>query len=182
MDELITDIYSLIQQIRSNKDGSIVVSLICSFGFDTIYLDTSSNVYVFSKQSHVRKSLHELSEEELYEIACYLHDNYRILQSREVVLEFEDASSKLWAVEPVVIMSGEDAVGMIGVERVEQTEGGELLGIVFISPDKTYATLTMFNKEDEETISLAKLDLQAISTGILQYMNSLSTKFKNDEA
>lgn len=178
--ELKEDIKEFLRLIRPNEDGSIVVTLICSFGFDTIYIDTSSDVFVFSKLSHVRKSLDELSEDELTEIAYYLQDNYKVLQSRENVLEFEDASKKLWEVEPVVIMSGEDALGMIGIEKIEQTEGGELLGVVFISPDKTYATLTMFNREDKESVQLAMKDMQALAVGISKFPIPNLTKFLKD--
>jgi len=154
-----------------NSSGEIILPTGLQM-FDTLYVDNIGHWWVVSQSTKERKKLESVSLSELYAILCYLDANKHTVACREKLIEFDAVEQKRWLLEPEEIKNGEDVVGMVGVEIVEALEEGEQLrSIIFISPDGTYSTLTMFGSGDFGEGIAAGEDLLCIA-------NYLSSNYK----
>lgn len=163
---LLNEIAGVFNQFEKNGNNRCILDYSVDV-YDTLYLEETGEPFVFSQKETKKLPISELTESELYDIYAFLDANKHTARTRETLIELEDVADKSWYKEPEEIRNGDDVVGMIGI-AVEETidENKALLSVIFISPDGTYSTLTMFGSDSEEERKLAFQDLRAIAQWI----------------
>ena len=168
----INGIMELLGSFKENKRGEFITDIPIGTLPCTMYVN-SDGAFMFMKEEGEEQKkypLTELDEEKLFDIYVHLDANKYTLTSREAVIEHEEVTEKQWLKEPIDI-KGEDGevIGLIGV-AVEETVGEDrLCRVIFISPDKTWSTLTMFNDHDPDAVEVAKRDLISIADTLINY-------------
>lgn len=118
-------------------------------------------------------ALHELKEAELYDIFRFLdvHRKAGLPKSREFIVEAEVWEQMDWVEPPQKIMgAGEVLIGLIGTRYYEKKDIGSTLAVVFISPDNSWTTLTMYQEGDEQSEKTAESDMLKISDILAVYL------------
>ena len=69
--------------------------------------------------------------------------------------------------------SGKVPLGKLGVAIESKSDAGEQLAVVFISPDGTWATLTMYDKCLNDEVQVAKDDLKDIGLQLMKFADKL---------
>jgi hypothetical protein len=133
-------------------------------------------VIVFTPDGKEIKKWEDLSDEVLYAIFCFLDTAQKL--SPEVVENFVQlgsAEEKTWHIEPIDIVDGSGKVplGKLGVAIESKSDAGEQLAVVFISPDGTWATLTMYDKCLNDEVQVAKDDLKDIGLQLMKFADKL---------
>lgn len=133
-------------------------------------------VIVFTPDGKEIKKWEDLSDEVLYAIFCFLDTAQKL--SPEVVENFVQlgsAEEKTWHIEPIDVVDGSGKVplGKLGVAIESKTDAGEQLAVVFISPDGTWATLTMYDKCLNDEVQVAKDDLKDIGLQLMKFADKL---------
>ena len=133
-------------------------------------------VIVFTPDGKEIKKWEDLSDEVLYAIFCFLDTAQKL--SPEVVENFVQlgsAEEKTWHIEPIDVVDGAGKVplGKLGVAIESKTDAGEQLAVVFISPDGTWATLTMYDKCLNDEVQVAKDDLKDIGLQLMKFADKL---------
>ncbi len=136
-----------------------------------------SSVVVFVKEGKKILKWDEVDEEMLYDIYCFLDTTQKLFPKvAESIIELGSADEKTWHIEPVDIIdpTGEISLGKLGVAIESKTDDGEQLAVVFISPDGTWATLTMYRKDffGGEVIT-AKNDLLCLGVALTNFVKKL---------
>lgn len=169
---ILQSIVSVFSGIRKNIKGLCILDYKVA-DFDTLYITEFDEVFVFSQKTTKLAPVLDLTEAQLYDIYAFLDANKHTAKSRESLLELDDVSNRRWYREPEEILNGEDTIGMVGIAYEEVlTDDLALLSVIFISPDGTYSTLTMFGSDGEEDIEVAKEDLRIIG----EFLQNLSNK------
>ena len=133
-------------------------------------------VIIFTPEGKEIKKWEDLSDEVLYDIFCFLDTAQKL--SPEVVENFVQlgsAEEKTWHIEPIDVVDGSGKVplGKLGVAIESKTDAGEQLAVVFISPDGTWATLTMYDKCLNDEVQVAKDDLKDIGLQLMKFADKL---------
>ena len=133
-------------------------------------------VIVFTPDGKEIRKWEDLSDEVLYDIFCFLDTAQKL--SPEVVenfVELGSAEEKTWHIEPIDVVDGTGKVplGKLGVAIESKTDAGEQLAVVFISPDGTWATLTMYDKCLNDEVQVAKDDLKDIGLQLMKFADKL---------
>lgn len=171
---LLNAISGVFNEMKKNGNNRIILDYSVDI-YDTLYLEETGELFVFSQKETKKLPISELGEDELHDIYSFLDANKHTARTRETLIELEDVTEKSWYKEPEEIKNGDEVVGMVGI-AVEETieEDKALLAVIFISPDGTYSTLTMFGSDSEEEKELAKSDLRVIG----EYLHNLSYKIE----
>lgn len=133
-------------------------------------------VIIFTPEGKEIKKWEDLSDEVLYDIFCFLDTAQKL--SPEVVENFVQlgsAEEKTWHIEPIDVVDGSGKVplGKLGVAIESKSDAGEQLAVVFISPDGTWATLTMYDKCLNDEVQVAKDDLKDIGLQLMKFADKL---------
>ena len=120
------------------------------------------------------KKWEELDDEMLYAVYCFVEVHAKMHPTiLEDMRELEPAEDKNWKIEPTPITAHDgQELGKIGVAIESNTEEKTECSVVYISPDGTWATLTMFNPSDESK-QVAIEDLKDVGLAILNFANRL---------
>lgn len=163
----------LMERLLVKPDGAIIMNT------PEHKLGLGRNEIIVFTQPDNRKELlrwDEVSEELLYDIFCFLDTAQKLLpEVVENFVEFGSAEEKTWHIEPVDIVDnlGKTPLGKIGVAIESKTDTGEQLAVVFISPDGTWATLTMYDKCLNDEVLVAKDDLKDIGLALTKFAEKL---------
>lgn len=150
------------EKIQRNGNDSIIIDIVVGL-YDTFYMEKSGECFVFNQKTAEKTPITELNTDTLYDLYGWLEGNWRTATSRDHLIELS-VTDKIWAKEPEEIRGVDDEViGLLGVAVEETIEGEELRAVVFISPDGSFATLTMFGSGDGQEKALAKTDLRTIA-------------------
>ena len=174
-EELMRDMVTMLRHSRPNAKGEMITECNELEEFDTFaYIE--GKLMMGSTESTALKLIKTMRYEDVFDIYLWLETNHRILTSRDSFVEL-DIEKMNWVVEPGEIKGGEDeTIGMIGVARVEKTEDKELCSVVFISPDGTFANLTMFGSDSLDERRLGYQDLDTIANYLLKNSHDLCLK------
>lgn len=139
---------------------------------NTLYLAENGDCFVYCNGKEEKKKLEDLTGDELHEIYVFLDANRHFIETRENLVEHEEADDKDWVVEPEDIKGADgELIGRIGIAVEEVVDGNRLLSAIFISVDGTWATLTMWGEGNEEECKVARVDIAKITFGIDKLMN-----------
>ena len=133
-------------------------------------------VIVFTPDGKEIRKWEDLSDEVLYDIFCFLDTAQKLSpEVAENFVELGSAEEKTWHIEPIDVVDGTGKVplGKLGVAIESKTDAGEQLAVVFISPDGTWATLTMYDKCLNDEVQVAKDDLKDIGLQIMKFADKL---------
>lgn len=171
--DLINNIYLIINKIleRYGVDSGFFSYNVG--GFDCLDCKAGGEICFKNTETKEAKPVESGSEDEQLNLLYWLMDNEKIL----VPTTSSEAKNPLtmeWAIEPEEIKMGEDVIGLIGVSVEETTEHGILHGVIFLSPDGSLSTLTMFGSGSNEEVETAKDDLEIIGGAILHFKRKLN--------
>ena len=164
MVEVLNAILGVAELIPKNENDRTIIKYNRIPGFDTLLFDERGEGFLFSQSSKKMQPIISFSEEQLYDMFELLDAGKHHLTSRATLIE-RNLDEKIWYIKPKEIKSGEETIGMIGVSIEEIVNDKELKSVVFISPDGSFSTLTMFDDFDNSK-ELAKDDLQKIGEAI----------------
>ena len=163
----------LMERLLVKPDGAIIMNT------TEHKLALGRNEIIIFTQPDGKKELlnwDEVGDELLYDIFCFLDTAQKL--SPEVVENFVQlgsAEEKTWHIEPIDVVDGTGKVplGKLGVAIESKTDAGEQLAVVFISPDGTWATLTMYDKCLNDEVQVAKEDLKDIGLQLMKFADKL---------
>lgn len=135
-----------------------------------------NNIVVFTDGGKTSLKWDEVNDEMLYAIFCFLDTAQKLSPKiAESIIELGSAEEKTWHIEPIDVVDGTGKVplGKLGVAIESKTDAGEQLAVVFISPDGTWATLTMYDKCLNDEVQVAKDDLKDIGLQLMKFADKL---------
>lgn len=116
----------------------------------------------------------DLDDDTLYAVYSFVEVHAKMHPTiLEDVRELEPAEDKNWKIEPKPILAHDgQELGKIGVAVESNTEEKTECSVIYISPDGSWATLTMF-RVDDESKSVAIEDLKDVGLAILNFANTI---------
>lgn len=142
---------------------------------EVIVLDAENFIKLVNPETTESKNLFEMDDEYLWEVHSFLEANKHTLECQESIIEHQSPEEKKWHIEPQEVKNRDEVIGLIGTEIVETVEEGDsLLGVVFISPDGTYSTLTMYGSKVDLDKKVAHDDLISLAKHLLQNAENLT--------
>lgn len=174
-DKLLGAVLLALQKIIKNKNDECIIAYSVDI-YDTIYLANTGEGFLFSQVTKEREPLAEVDEDELFDIFAFLDGAKHYVKSREKLVELADVDESNWYREPVEIKNREDTIGMVGVAVQDDIAGEKLLSVIFISPDNTYSTLTVFGENSAGERDTASMDLLLVGEYLMGNSNKLTSK------
>jgi len=149
-------------------------------GFDTL-IANKSEIFLCESSNPEKTKLGEFAEPDLFSLYSYIEANHNFIERKQSVIEHKDSDDITWVEEPVKILDSENnPIAMMGC-RVVGVEGEAIqIATTLVSPDGTYANLTMFRESESDDISLAISDLEKIAQGMQSFAKTLTNYDKKD--
>lgn len=174
------ELFELLDEIKlqyyGNDHTNDIIIHVDFVGFDTVVFENNGDHYLIDSRDGTKAGFGEFSEDVQYDYYKYLYDNRRTLKFRTNLIEHEKPEEKEWHLDPdeITLATEEnEVVGMLGVEVMEALEEKKILAPIFLSPDGTYATLTMWGSDSEEEKAQALADLEIIKNGITELIKRI---------
>jgi len=167
MDEdIIAGIERILKSKAENGNGNVILNTGLE-AYNRIMMNRQGLITLHNTKDRSKIGLREVTDYLSYSIYCTLDANSRLSVTEQQLYD-DTPELKKWAREPYEVRSGDEVIGMIGI-AIEETSGeNELRSVIFISPDGTYATLTMYSEESKDEKSLAGKDLSTLAGEILR--------------
>lgn len=115
----------------------------------------------------------ELSDGTIWEIYDFLMVSVKMKpETADSFVALGSAEDKAWYKEPIDVMDveGKEVLGKVGVAVAD--DNGQL-AVLFISPDGSWSTLTMYREDVDVDVDFAKSDLNDIGLALIRYAGKL---------
>ena len=145
--------------------------------YDTLVFDVKRNeAYLYSRAGKTTINLDDITEQELFEVASFVQDNFQTLEVRTMLDETPADEKEIdFVIEPLPIIVGEAEVGSIGV--ASDGEAGEVaqnVGII-LNSDGVFP-ITVFDENDPDDVAYAVEELLAIQNAIGVLVEKISER------
>ena len=145
--------------------------------YDTLVYDVKRNeAYLYSRAGKTTINFDDITEQELFEVASFVQDNFQTLEVRTLLDETpEDEKEIDFVIEPLPIIVGEAEVGSIGV--ASDGEAGEVAQnvVVILNSDGVFP-ITVFDENDPDDVAYAVEELLAIQNAIGVLVEKISER------
>lgn len=163
--KIIEGILGILTKYERNAVGNFIATITGNDIWDTVYVTDVDEVFLYDTRRGISCHASAETEEVVLGVYYYLDANKHNLWGRENLVELPPKEELSWVEKPGEIKNGDDTIGMVGVRRITG-ESGTFLAPTFLSPDGTYATLTLWKEGDELGREVATMDLAKLGDAV----------------
>lgn len=145
--------------------------------YDTLVYDVLRNeAYLYSRAGKTTINFDDITEQELFEVASFVQDNFQTLEVRTMLDETPADEKEIdFVIEPLPIVVGEIEIGSIAV--ASDGEAGEVAqNVVIIMNSDGVFPITVFDENDSEDVSFAVEELLVIQNAIGVMVEKISER------
>lgn len=145
--------------------------------YDTLVFDVKRNeAYLYSRAGKTTVNFDDITEQELFEVASFVQDNFQTLEVRTLLDETPVYEKEIdFVIEPLPIVVREAEVGSIGV--ASDGEAGEVAqNVVIILNSDGVFPITVFDENDPDDVAYAVEELLAIQNAIGVLVEKISER------